>query len=79
MFEYLQINLKNENCVDQALKELVNLTKEDSSEVDGAEKRCIIRAMNEYVQNVDIQIAACNILNNLVITGKFSSVSFVDI
>ena len=71
MFEYLQINLNNENCVKEALKELVNLTKEDSSEVDGAEKRCIIKAMNEYVQSVDIQIATCNTLNNLVMTGTF--------
>ena len=76
MFEYLQINLNNENCVKEALTELVSLTKEDSSEVDSAEKRCIIKAMKEYMQNVDIQVAACNTLNNLVMTGTFSSVSF---
>ena len=64
--------MSSENCVLEALKELVNLTKEDSMEVDSAEKKSIIKAMKDYIHNGAIQIAACNTLNNLVMTGIFS-------
>ncbi len=36
VLEYLRVNLGNENCVKQALQELVPLSKEDPSEFDAS-------------------------------------------
>lgn len=69
MFEYLHENLGFEDSVKLALQELVHLTREDSSGVDTAKKKSVIKAMKDYMSNSDIQVAACNILNSLVITG----------
>ena len=68
--DYLGANLGNENCVREALEYLSQLTKEDGSNLDNTSKSIILRAMNDYVAERDIQVAGCNTLNNLVMGGE---------
>lgn len=71
VIDYLGSNLGNEECVRNALEHLAELTKDDAPEVDSMSKKIILRAMNDYISETDIQIAGCNILNNLMVTGTF--------
>ena len=63
-------NLGNEECVRSALTELAELTKENAPEVDPVSKKIIVRAMNDYIQECDIQVAGCKTLNNLLVSAQ---------
>ena len=68
--EYLRDNIANESCVKQALEYLAILMKEEGASLDKTSKLVIVKAMRDYISEVDIEVSGCSILNNLIITGR---------
>ena len=70
VMEYLRDNIANESCVKQALEYLAILMKEEGASLDKTSKLVIVKAMRDYISEVDIEVSGCSILNNLIITGR---------
>lgn len=68
--EYILDNLINESCVKQGMQYLAELTKEENSTLSDSGKRIVAKAMKDYVQEADIQVWGCTILNNIVPTAN---------
>ena len=49
---------------------LVEITKEENSNLDKNAKRVVAKAMKDYIQEWDIQVWGLNVYNNVVPTGK---------
>ena len=68
--DYILDNLVNEACVKQGMHYLAQITKEENSSIDKSGKRVIAKAMKDYIQEAEVQISGCNVLNNVVPTGE---------
>ena len=64
------MNQDNHKCVNEALEVLSELTKQEENSIDASGKRLIVSCMREHIDEADIQAHGCQILNNLIVTGK---------
>ena len=70
VLEYLANMVDYEDCVRDALEYIVSLAKDNENfALDTSSKRLVKAAMRNNLQVQEIQIAGCNIFNNLVISG----------
>ena len=72
VLKYLANNIDFEDLVIEALHAILEMAKDnDTFSIDTNGKRLICMAMRNSVQNETIQIKGCEILNKLLITGKY--------
>ncbi|XP_013388890.1 serine/threonine kinase-like domain-containing protein STKLD1 isoform X2 [Lingula anatina] len=69
VLSFIRENINNDGSVRDALEYLAALTKQEGITVTDDGKRLIAKAMNANLKDLHIQIAACNVLNNLIISA----------
>ncbi|XP_064649533.1 serine/threonine kinase-like domain-containing protein STKLD1 isoform X3 [Lineus longissimus] len=65
---YIRSECESENALKDAMAYLAELTKEEDTVVDDAGKKLVAQTMRENIACVEIQVAGCNILNNLIVS-----------
>jgi hypothetical protein len=71
---YIRAECESENAMKDAMAYFAGLTKEEGTVVDEEGKNLIAQTMRDNIACVEIQVAGCNILNNLIVTGRCWSV-----
>ncbi|CAH1787300.1 unnamed protein product [Owenia fusiformis] len=78
VIKYLQENGPNEVSVQSALEYLVEITKEEGTVISKDGKKTITKAMRDHIKCVEVQIAGCNIINNLIVTAEQDDILYTN-
>ncbi|XP_071097519.1 serine/threonine kinase-like domain-containing protein STKLD1 [Haliotis cracherodii] len=68
VLEHIANMIDNEDCVKDGMEHLVELTKQEGVLLEENSKRLIAAAMKNNINNKTIQIAGCNVFNNVIVS-----------
>ncbi|XP_067662721.1 serine/threonine kinase-like domain-containing protein STKLD1 [Haliotis asinina] len=76
VLEHIAKMIDNEDCVKDGMEHLVELTKQDGVLLEDNSKRLVAAAMKNNINNKTIQIAGCNVFNNVIVSAQTGDVLF---